>query len=310
VELTVAQFVEPLLYGHHTGLSPVAVVTSAIFWTWIWGPIGLLVSTPLTLCLVVLGRHVQRLEFLEVMLGDQPALTPVQSLYQRLLAGDADEAREQAEVTLKEQPLAAWYDEVVVGALRAAAEDVDSGILRGGRLARFRETIRDVVEDLESWKDRADADEVLPAPDPRWQAEGAVLCIAGRGPLDEAAAQMFTQLLRRQGFGVRLVPFSAASRGRIATLDAGGVLLACILYLEVSERPAHLRYLLERLRQRVAAAPVLVGLWSANDPALLDHARSPQLQGDYCAASLRAALAQCVEASRVRAVEKAPAAAA
>jgi hypothetical protein len=87
-------------------------------------------------------------------------------------------------------------------------------------------------------------------------------------------------------------------------------LLACILYLEVSERPAHLRYLLERLRQRVAAAPVLVGLWSANDPALLDHARSPQLQGDYCAASLRAALAQCVEASRVRAVEKAPAAAA
>jgi predicted PurR-regulated permease PerM len=82
-ELVVGQMIEPFAYGHSTGLSPVSVMVSAIFWTWIWGPVGLLLSTPLTLCLVVVGRHVKRLEFLDVLLGDRPALTPVESLYQR-----------------------------------------------------------------------------------------------------------------------------------------------------------------------------------------------------------------------------------
>ena len=96
------QVVEPLVYGHSTGLSPFAVVLAATFWTWLWGPIGLILSTPLTLCLVVLGRHVARLEFFDVLLGDRPALTPVESFYQRMLAGDPDEVRDQAEVLLKE----------------------------------------------------------------------------------------------------------------------------------------------------------------------------------------------------------------
>ena len=84
--------IEPLVYGKSTGLSPFAVVISAIFWTWMWGPVGLLIATPLTLCLVVLGRHVERLEFLDVLLGDRPALTPAENLYQRMLVGDPDEA--------------------------------------------------------------------------------------------------------------------------------------------------------------------------------------------------------------------------
>src|SRR5665213_2272706 len=96
IELLVGQAVEPMMYGHGTGLSPLAVVVAAIFWSWLWGPIGLILSMPLTLCLVVLGRHVERLEFLEVLLGDRPALTPVESFYQRILAGDADEAQDQA----------------------------------------------------------------------------------------------------------------------------------------------------------------------------------------------------------------------
>src|SRR6185436_2015898 len=97
IELLVGQAVEPMMYGRSTGLSPLAVVVAAIFWSWLWGPIGLILSMPLTLCLVVLGRHVERLEFLEVLLGDRPALTPVESFYQRMLAGDPDEARFQAE---------------------------------------------------------------------------------------------------------------------------------------------------------------------------------------------------------------------
>ena len=106
--------IEPVVYGKSTGLSPFAVVISAIFWTWLWGPVGLLIATPLTLCLVVLGRHVERLEFLDVLLGDRPALTPAENLYQRMLAGDPDEALESAELLLKERSLTSYYDEVGV----------------------------------------------------------------------------------------------------------------------------------------------------------------------------------------------------
>ena len=86
VEFAIGQVFEPLLYGHSTGLSPVAVIVSVTFWTWLWGPVGLLLATPLTVCLVVLGRHVDRMEFLDVMLGDRPPLTEAESFYQRLLA--------------------------------------------------------------------------------------------------------------------------------------------------------------------------------------------------------------------------------
>ena len=116
VELTVSQVVEPLLYGHSTGLSPFAVVVSAIFWSWLWGPIGLILSMPLTLCLVVLGRYVDRLKFLDVLLGDRPALTPIESFYQRILAGDADEAQDHAELLLKDRSLSSYYDEVALKA--------------------------------------------------------------------------------------------------------------------------------------------------------------------------------------------------
>ncbi|HET7411085.1 MAG TPA: AI-2E family transporter, partial [Pararhizobium sp.] len=109
VEVTVGQAVEPMVYGSSTGISPLAVVVAAIFWTWIWGAIGLLISTPLTLCLVVLGRHIERLEFLDVLLGDRPALSPPESFYQRMLASDPDGAEEQAERYLKELPLSAYY---------------------------------------------------------------------------------------------------------------------------------------------------------------------------------------------------------
>ncbi|HEX4173321.1 MAG TPA: AI-2E family transporter, partial [Acetobacteraceae bacterium] len=116
-ELIMGNVVEPTVYGHSTGLSPFSVVIAAIFWTWLWGPIGLILSTPLTLCLVVLGRHIEQLEFLDVMLGDQPALTPVENFYQRILAGDPDEAEEQAERFLAEHSLCEYYDEVALKGL-------------------------------------------------------------------------------------------------------------------------------------------------------------------------------------------------
>ena len=117
------QAIEPLVYGHSTGLSPFSVIVAAIFWSWVWGPIGLILSTPLTLCLVVLGRHVDRLEFLDVLLGDRPALTPMENFYQRLLAGDPDEVLEEAERPLKQRSLSTYYDEVALKGLQLAAKE-------------------------------------------------------------------------------------------------------------------------------------------------------------------------------------------
>jgi hypothetical protein len=127
VESVLGQAVEPVVFGHKTGLSPVAIIVSATFWTWLWGPIGLILATPLTVCLVVLGRHVDRFKFIDVMLGDQPPLTPPELAYQRMLAGDSDEAAEQAEEFLQGAPLLTYYDKVVVEALRLAQEDSDRG---------------------------------------------------------------------------------------------------------------------------------------------------------------------------------------
>src|SRR4051812_11245327 len=129
VEPLTGHVIEPLVYGHSSGLSPVAVVGSAAFWTWLWGPVGLVLATPLTICLVVLGRHVERLKFLEVLLGDRPALKPTELVYQRMLADDPVETTEQAWRFLKERPLIAYYDEVLMGGLRLAQADDDRGAL-------------------------------------------------------------------------------------------------------------------------------------------------------------------------------------
>ena len=127
-EPIIGQLVEPMLYGRSTGLSPISVVISAIFWGWLWGPVGLILSTPLTLCLVVLGRHVKQLEFLNVLFGDRPALTKVENFYQRVLAGDPDEVQEHAEELLKEMSLSSYYDEVALKGLELAARDLARGV--------------------------------------------------------------------------------------------------------------------------------------------------------------------------------------
>ena len=152
-ELLVSQALEPFLYGHSTGLSPFAVVVSAIFWSWLWGPIGLILSTPMTLCLVVLGRHVERFEFLDILLGDRPALTPIESFYQRILAGDVDEAQDYAEGFLKEKSLSAYYDDVAIKGMQMATDDAERGVLREKQLQRVRNTIKTLISELSEFDD-------------------------------------------------------------------------------------------------------------------------------------------------------------
>src|ERR1700730_3358587 len=156
LELLAGQVLEPLIFGHSSGLSPVAIILSASFWTWLWGPVGLVLATPLTICLVVLGRHVDRLKFLDVMLGDRPPLTPPQLAYQRMLAGDPVEAVEQAEKFLKEKPLVSYYEEVLVEALKLAQADADRGLLDDDRMLRVRDAVAEIVDDLSAHKDKSE----------------------------------------------------------------------------------------------------------------------------------------------------------
>jgi predicted PurR-regulated permease PerM len=329
VEGVTGQVIEPMLYGHSTGLSPFSVVVAAIFWSWLWGPIGLILSTPLTLCLVVLGRHVKRLEFLDVMLGDRPALTPIESLYQRILAGDADEAEAHAELLLKERSLTTYYAVVVLKALQLAANDSQRGVLDHEQLDRIKSAVTAVVSGLASHDDKdpppakgdkgavgpADAEEDLPHnPHPEdvdppdslpaaWRGPSAVLCIAGRGPLDEAAASMLNQLLGKHGLNSRLVSYAFVSREGIDQLDVTGVAMACVSYLDISGNPAHLRYLMRRLRQKLPkGAPILVGLWPSEDATLKDKTIQHDIGADYFTSSLGKAVTSCVKAAEIAAM--------
>ena len=326
------QVVEPLVYGHSTGLSPFAVVVAALFWTWLWGPVGLLLSTPFTVCLVVLGRHVERLEFLDVLLGDRPALSPAEGFYQRMLAGDPDEALDQAELLLKDRPLSSYYDEVALKGLQLAARDAQRGLLPPDQVERVKTTVRSLIDDL---ADRGSADarpepsdggpggptlaekavpgrEPLPDAPPRdrlppaWRGEAPVLCLAGRGPLDEAASAMLAQLLQRHGLGARVLPHEAASRGGIERVDLAGVAMVCVSYLDIAGSPAHLRYLLQRLKRRLPGAPLLVGLWPAEEAVLTDRTLQSQLGADHYVTSLREAVEACLEEAGRPAEEQAP----
>ncbi len=321
IELLTGQIVEPLVYGHSTGLSPVSVVVAAIFWAWLWGPVGLILSMPLTLCLVVLGRHIDRLEFIDVLLGDQPALTPAESFYQRILAGDTDEALDQAEVLLRERALSSYYDEVVLKGLQLAANDSVRGVLTDDQLRNIQDAIDGVVADLADHDDvdvaqsKSDAKEtpvsqtiapppILPAPAdtagglaPEWAGSAPILCVAGRGPLDEAACTMLVQLLAKHGLRGRVVSHDAVSRARAMSLDVAGVAMVCVSYLEASGSPAPLRYMMRRLRQRLPGAPILVGLWQADEALLGDERLRAMIGADHYVTSLRDTVNACLAAA-------------
>jgi predicted PurR-regulated permease PerM len=267
-EPIVGQVIEPLLYGHQTGISPIAVVMSATFWTWLWGPVGLLLATPLTVCLVVLGRHVERLEFLDVLLGDAPALTPVESFYQRLLAADPSEVAEQAEDFIKERPLAEYFDEVALEALLMAQADVRRGALDAGRQVKIRETIDELVEDLqEDGSDPGRAAEGEDMAEEREQTRQlSVVCIGGRTPLDEAAAALFAHLLKsEETIMPRVEPASALTPTGLLRLNAAQADVICLSYLDSEVGHAQVRYGVRRIRRRFPRAAILTCFWTADD---------------------------------------------
>lgn len=291
VEPMTGYVVEPLLYGHSTGLSPISVIVSAIFWTWLWGPIGLILSTPLTLCLVVMGRHVKSLEFFDVLLGDRPALTPTESFYQRVLANNPDEALAQAETLLADRPLVDYYDGVVLEGLKLAAGDEAHGTIDGARASAMARTMRSVITDLDDHAAPSGTD----AGEPRG---GTVACIAGRGPFDEAVTAMLAQLLGQRRIATRAIPHSAVSREAIGSLDLTGIEVVAISYLQLAGSPAHLRYLIRRVRQRAPEARIIVGLWPEGEAAMNDAEIQHTIGADAYAGSLAQAVDKVSDALR------------
>jgi predicted PurR-regulated permease PerM len=318
-EPVVGHVIEPLLYGHSTGLSPVAVVASATFWTTLWGPVGLVLATPLTVCLVVLGRHVERLEFLDVMLGDRPALSPPEIFYQRMLAGDPAEAVDKAEEFLKERPLSTYYDEVALPGLKLAQNDVTRGALDRAQVDKIKAAVLELVDDLAEQGDgKKPADKPTHDPEaaaaveavdktepdlaivnreglgPEWQAEAPVLCVAGRSPLDEAAAAMLAQLLKQYGLGARVEGADAVATMNILRLETSGVAMVCLSYLDAGSA-AHMRYTIRRMRRRLPAAQILLAPWKADAEVATLRAAT---QADAVATTLPEAVRLCLEAAR------------
>lgn len=279
IDLFIGQVIEPMVQGHSTGLSPVAVVASATFWTWLWGPIGLILATPITMTLAVLGRHIDSLTFLDVMFGDEPALTPHELAYQRMLARDPIEVTEEAWLFLRDKPLATYYEDVLLGGLRLAQIDAQRGALDEEGRGNVRDSVAEIVDDLDEHVDRpeeaasADADKPLARisqaearvaanPDDlpeAWKAEGAVLCVPGNGALDHALALITANLVRREGLGVRAESAGALSMGQIFGIDTRATRLICLCYLE-DVTPAQIRYALRRLRRKAPDARMIVSL--------------------------------------------------
>ena len=319
-EPIMGQVVEPMLYGRSTGLSPIAVVISAIFWGWLWGPVGLILSTPLTLCLVVLGRHVEQLEFLNVLFGDRPALTSVENFYQRVLAGDPDEVEEHAEQLLKEMSLSSYYDEVALQGLELAARDLARGVLTPPQGERIKDAVTTLVAELASHDDvdpkasstaekpngkTATRETVKHPPEtaelsPKWRSENPIKCIAARGPLDEAAATILVQLLGKHGLNAELVRHEAVSRNGIERFETEGIAIVCICYLDMNGTTSFLRFLLRRLRQRVGDASVLVALWPTDHPVISDRTLRAALSADDYVTSLRGAVSACLKIAQDR----------
>ena len=262
-ELVMGQIVEPLAYGHSTGLSPIAVIMSATFWAFMWGPVGLLLATPLTVGLVVIGRHVESLAFLEVMLSDSPPLDAEETFYQRALEGNARVLTAQASAAVAQSSLLEYYDHVALRGLGLAQSDLSRDALAFERLDAVHAQVAALLETL-----GAQAAAKSAATPSIWCLDGTVLCIPGRGQLDDLGATMAMQVLKDAGFGAtcqsNLILGTKRPEPAPDFVDPhAGVRLVCLSVLEQGSSPSAIRYLLRRISRQMPQAAIVVCLWNA-----------------------------------------------
>jgi hypothetical protein len=313
-ETVLGQAIEPWLYSHNTGVSPSAVVVSATFWTWLWGPLGLVLSTPLTVCLAVLGRHVEKVAFLDVIFGDTPPLTQAEIFYQRVLAGDASDVADQAERYLKQHSLVDYFDGVVLRALLMAQADLRRGVLDELRQRQIKDTIEEALDDLpDQWNYRtkpegAAAQGAAGEPDSGAEVAGSsteaahrlpVLCIAGRSLLDEAAAAMFVRILEKNDIASKVAPAAVLAISGIQRIAGEPAQIVCLSYLDAEVASASARFAVRRLCRHLPAAKVVAGFWQSS-PARL-HELCEATKATFCAATFRDALDFCLKEAKAEA---------
>lgn len=259
LELVVANFIEPLLYGAHVGLSALAILVAAVFWTLIWGFPGLVLSTPLTVCLVVTGRYVPGLGFLNILLGDEPVLLPHAHYYQRLLAGDQNEAREVLENYLKEKSLEDAYSSVVIPALRLAEEDRHRNELDEETQTFIFQSTREIIEELEDTPEHtAELESAQSSEGPR-TGHLEVVCIPARDDADDVVAMLLSQLLDRQGYTAESIPIGTTSEMLSQAMDTKPSVV-CISALPPFALN-HARVLYRKLRARELGLHIVICLW-------------------------------------------------
>lgn len=272
VELVTSNVVEPWLYGSRTGLSPLAVIVAAIVWTWIWGPMGLILSTPLTVCLVVLGRYLPQFEVFDILFGDEPVLAPHARLYQRLLTGEVVESSSRAEEALENSYLADFYQDVGLPALLLAQSDYDRGVLTQEQEERIAASAALLVEALEPVVTEELAE--VAAAEPLAGGDARVLVSGGRSRLDDIAARMLGQALSAEGAEV-----TAVARGDLmarAVIGTEGAPQTCLVLNFLDPNPARASLLIvRRIKRALPHLRVGVVIWQMPD-ALADAQGLPR----------------------------------
>lgn len=273
LELVSNNIVEPMLYGTSTGLSAISLIAAATFWTALWGPVGLILSTPLTVCLLVLGKTLPQLQFLDTLLGSVPALSPATRIYQRLLAGDVEEAIEISAGEIETLSIVPFYDTVGIEVLRLASDDYGRQATVAHRL-RVAEGMEALLEELR---------EEHPAAAPAGSGPQLV-CIGGKWEIDAIAAEMLAHALGLEGIAAqarRVVQVTASSVGR---LDLDGVPAVCLSYFS-SEPDNAARQFCRRLRQRWPELKIVVVLWTISPEMPASGARK-EIGADEIATSI------------------------
>jgi predicted PurR-regulated permease PerM/methylmalonyl-CoA mutase cobalamin-binding subunit len=281
LEAIVSNVVEPWLYGANTGVSPIALIISAVFWTWLWGPVGLVLSTPLTVCLAVIGRHVPRLEFLGTLLSEDQALAPHEEFYHRLLSFSTDTAEEFATKYLETESLTSFYDKVLIPAIAAVEIDAHSGSLVAEQRTSALQRIHEIIDDFSGWeasgndKDEQKSDDVIGVA-PRIGSR--VLCLPAGAYRDELAGEMLAQLLRKQGFEAENLPARLKDEELIdRTLEIQPECI-CVSVLPPTSI-AQARHLCSAIRERFGSVTILLGAWSGRFDAekLRERLRAKQV---------------------------------
>lgn len=317
VELIAGQLVEPQLYGHSTGLSPLSVVVAAIFWSWIWGPVGLVVSTPLTLCLVVMGRHVKALRLLDIMLGDGEALTLPERFYQRALSGDSDELIANARAFLKHDSLAAYCDIVLLPALRLAVFDLQRRSISRDQQLKVRQTIVTVISAISggrpgftrrrhavSMLDQLSAGRQLRQQREqligRWQGPLAVppgsvmLCVSLGSMADDLTTELLVRILREKKLDARHLSIEDLDQAPPPEVAPGSVSMVFLVSAAPGEERASGEKAAEKIRARVGSV-LLIGVCL---PGLVLQQGAPTdtlPTADRSASSLVEALQLCLD---------------